>query len=378
MEHCDHIKSPMYPFIGVIEDINDPYKLYRVRVRCFSIHSPDKTAIPTNALPWAHTNTVEGLFHYKAGQWVVGFFLDGLESQQPYVLGIINGIPTSFPDMSTGFSDPSGLYPENINESTISRLARNENLQQSSVAYKRNNIVSNVVTGDGSVWSEPPTSYATSYPANKVIELSSGLCLEIDETLGSERVSIYHPKGSWIEMNPDGSVSHRAFGDRYKTVLGDEFVYIDGTVSVTIAGDSNIQVNGDSSISTAGDTNLRVGGNLNTSVEGDVNTFVTGAYNITAKNGFNFYSGTSYSLTTVSDINVKTGTSFYTSAGSNVTVKMGGNWSVDAGSYTVAQGNSVDAKDSLPTKNISEGIVGTSFVSPESNIVSPNRYGIGK
>ena len=40
-------------FVGVVEDRNDPEKIGRVKVRIYSIHTEDKTAIPTEELPWA-------------------------------------------------------------------------------------------------------------------------------------------------------------------------------------------------------------------------------------------------------------------------------------------------------------------------------------
>ena len=40
-------------WMGVVEDIMDPLKLGRVKVRCFDWHTPNKGAIPTSALPWA-------------------------------------------------------------------------------------------------------------------------------------------------------------------------------------------------------------------------------------------------------------------------------------------------------------------------------------
>ena len=41
-------------FTGVVEDINDPSEMGRVRVRCFGYHSADRNEIPTTSLPFAH------------------------------------------------------------------------------------------------------------------------------------------------------------------------------------------------------------------------------------------------------------------------------------------------------------------------------------
>ena len=38
---------------GVIEDINDPLKAGRVKVRIFGLHTDDTLLIPVESLPWA-------------------------------------------------------------------------------------------------------------------------------------------------------------------------------------------------------------------------------------------------------------------------------------------------------------------------------------
>ena len=109
-------------YMGVVEDRNDPLKLGRVRVRCYGIHSDSRSDIPTDKLPWATpimpytsastsgvgvspTGPVEGT-------WVFGLFLDGIEMQQPIVLGTMIGAPTDLPNKDVGFSDPDGIYPK--------------------------------------------------------------------------------------------------------------------------------------------------------------------------------------------------------------------------------------------------------------------------
>jgi hypothetical protein len=86
-------------FIGVVQDIADDRA--RVRVRIFGIHrTEDFERVPNDSLPWALVmypttggqtsggNVSHGL---KVGTWVVGFFVDGEDSQQPIVLGVVNG-----------------------------------------------------------------------------------------------------------------------------------------------------------------------------------------------------------------------------------------------------------------------------------------------
>lgn len=116
-------------FMGVVEDIDDPLKINRVRVRCIGFHSDNKSEVPTESLPWAPM--VSSTANMSApmlnqSDWVVGFFIDGETAQQPVVLGSITGIPTQPADPSKGFNDPDGEFPRNINLGTNSPLARGE------------------------------------------------------------------------------------------------------------------------------------------------------------------------------------------------------------------------------------------------------------
>lgn len=85
-------------FIGVVEDVNDPMRLGRVRVRIRGIHSSRTEDISTGDLPWAQTviptteGGVSGLGRNGAlaqGAEVFGIFLDGKFSQLPLVMGSI-------------------------------------------------------------------------------------------------------------------------------------------------------------------------------------------------------------------------------------------------------------------------------------------------
>jgi len=86
-------------FVGVVQQVGDDRS--RVRVRVFGVHrTTDLIKIPNDALPWAMVlypttggqtsggNVSHGL---TVGTWVVGFFSDGIDSQQPIVVGVING-----------------------------------------------------------------------------------------------------------------------------------------------------------------------------------------------------------------------------------------------------------------------------------------------
>lgn len=110
-------------FFGVIEDVNDPQGSGRVRVRCTSYHSPDRAEIPTNTLPWATcmlpttSASIAGIgvssTGLELGSWVVGFFRDGDEKQDPFIIGTFASANTGGTyDASSdfGFGDPHNTF----------------------------------------------------------------------------------------------------------------------------------------------------------------------------------------------------------------------------------------------------------------------------
>lgn len=86
-------------FVGVVKDVGDDRS--RVRVRIFGIHhTEDLERVSDGDLPWAlvlypttggQTSGGNASHNLTPGTWVVGFFADGTDSQQPVVLGVING-----------------------------------------------------------------------------------------------------------------------------------------------------------------------------------------------------------------------------------------------------------------------------------------------
>jgi hypothetical protein len=99
-------------WVGVVEDIFDPLKLGRVRVRAIGFYNPDRVKMPTETLPWATvikpTTGSVGTSRLELGDWVTGFFLDGLEGQRPTILGKYDGVYSQNPDLiSNRLLDPN-------------------------------------------------------------------------------------------------------------------------------------------------------------------------------------------------------------------------------------------------------------------------------
>jgi hypothetical protein len=101
-------------FYGVVEEINDPTKTGRVKVRIFGHHTDNLQELPTTGLPWAQTiqstSSSKTFIPPRLGDYVVGFFSDGLSAQAPVIIGVLPGLEAK-QDTSKGFSPQSKLKP---------------------------------------------------------------------------------------------------------------------------------------------------------------------------------------------------------------------------------------------------------------------------
>lgn len=282
-------------WVGVIEDRQDPQKAGRYRVRIIGAHTPNKSDLPTSQLPWAQPllASSDATPQLKEGDYVVGFYFDGVDSQVPVIMGALPGVPTERRPSTTGFSDPRTAgelqsspkhpssvtvangpatitegngqrNPQHLNESTLSRIARNEHISETAINLKRTSVTTAVPTAGGGTWSEPQTKYAASYPYNRVMETESGHVLEFDDTPGAERVHIYHRSGSFIEIHPDGTMVTRVHNSDYEVVLADKKIYVRGDVDITATGDIKMKAGGNIKMEAGGDIDLNATGQMKT------------------------------------------------------------------------------------------------------------------
>ena len=107
---------------GVVEDRQDPLQLGRCRVRILGWHPQARASVSISDLPWAYplspitSAAMNGIGHAPVGPvegtWVMGFFRDGENAQEPVMLGTLGGIPEEEPCLrGLGFFDPNGKYP---------------------------------------------------------------------------------------------------------------------------------------------------------------------------------------------------------------------------------------------------------------------------
>ena len=136
------------------------------------------------------------------GTWVVGFFMDAEDKQQPVVIGTLPGVPDEKPGTSKGFYDPNGVYPKTdfLDESDVNRLAQDEKITTIVPDKSVDRSLGDRNCTDG-FWDEPETTYDAKYPKNHVFESESGHIVEYDDTSGAERIHEYHKVLEHLEID---------------------------------------------------------------------------------------------------------------------------------------------------------------------------------
>lgn len=220
-------------FFGVVEDVEDPLQVGRVRVRCYGFHSPSENVLPKEDLPWAHVimPVTSASFQEKGtsptflreGTTIFGFFADGQEAQMPIVMGTLPGIPQPNAD----FVDSSNISQENHD---VNKLARGINKLASIKAE----------VGLDEEFEIPPNStFGAQYPFNKVFESERGHVIEVDDTPGAERIHIFHNAGHYTEM-VGGLRTDKVNGDHIEISMRDRYIKVRGNMAIVVDGTSSI------------------------------------------------------------------------------------------------------------------------------------------
>ena len=378
-------------FVGVVEDRQDPKTLGRLRVRCLGYHTEDLIKLPTSDLPWAHvmnpitSATVSGLGQSPLGAvegtWVVGFFQDGGDAQQPIVIGTLPGVPSTLPTKGNnkGFQDEVHANYPKYTETDVNRLAvndsdnphmsltirqadREQNIGRADfnpIDIRRANLTPATLEGDdGTNFSEPTAPYNAEYPHNHVYESEGGHIREIDDTPSHERIHERHASGSGYEIGPDGTKVTRVKNDNYDLITGDHFAHIKGNHSTTVDGGVRVFVNADASSDDQNYT-IEVGNNANVNIQvnkGDVNV-----------------------VTTEGDINLKSGrninmqTNGFRLQAQTVDISVSGQWTETTKDKTESTTEHLmDAKNQTITATSTVLIDGSSSVDIDGGIIELN------
>lgn len=232
-------------WVGKIVDNRDDKKLGRLKVRVYGYYQDD---IPDDDLPWATVmSPIQSSSYQKVGisptgiqvgATVIGFFFDGETAQCPVIMGTLYGIGDVHP-LATG--EGGHKKPSYADEA-------------------------------------PSTKYAAKYPHNHVISGEGGVIIEMDNTPGSERYSLEHPKGTWSEIQPDGTVVNQCAKNSYRVVNQNDNHFVNGNAKIIIKGNVKIEIQGNVDTSISGNMVTRVSGNHTLEVGGN-NTLSVGGNN---------------------------------------------------------------------------------------------------
>ncbi len=225
---------------------------------------------------------------------------------------------------SVGFTDPNGKYPLQgyLKEPDTNRLARSI-VTATSVEYKDATRLIGAPTTDGDTWDQPPVPYSSVYPFNHVFESESGHVQEFDDTPDYERINIMHRKGTFLEIDPNGTQVNRIVGDNYSITDRNGFVYAQGDLSITVIGNIKIFCESDANIEVYGDTTAVLHGNLNVGVADDVNVAVGGSVDMLVEGNMTSQIKGNYSMNVEGNYSMKVNGSAKTNASSTTTETAG-------------------------------------------------------
>jgi len=317
-------------FVGVVEDRNDPDALGRVRVRCVGFHTEDISALPTTDLPWAHVMhpvtdpSMHGMGNSPSflveGSYVIGFFRDAHDKQQPIIIGSLPGNPESAADPREGFNDPRGInaiqdqykgdpkfgpYPvdgvtytmssgHRLGEPDTNRLAQGENSENHASLINRREMrlrgnpdFSTHEDGDEHEYPEEHSGVPTATKPNlsAVSDVAEeeergffeepqpkGIAKDADPYISAQYPynHVHESESGHIHEIDDSPGAERLF-TLHKSGTFEE-IHPDGSKVVKVIGD-NYEI-------IAGGSNVYVSGNVNLTIEGTVREYIKGNYHL--------------------------------------------------------------------------------------------------
>ncbi len=320
----------MMHFVGVVEDAHDKTNSGRVRVRAFGVHPPRDSkdaqdSVPTEHLPWA--TVLDGTYGVSpvvpsVGDWVFGFFIDGREAQQPMIMGRLPGINLQFASGTGQEGEDGYLPPESIHnfgapslhryntgeEMIIGQTLTQRALQESGITQ----ALSEETFDEPSIYM-PETNYNNRVFASKngdnFIVMGDGA-----ESESSDYILMSHSSGSVFQIDANGTIFVKSFGDQYNTTDGVLSNYVTGSSHTNIQEDYTLKVE-------HGSGKIFINGDLDIECEN---------FNVTARTNMNLTAGVKTNisaagisvLATDDDINVVSAGSTKMKAG-NATNKSG-------------------------------------------------------
>lgn len=318
----------MLHFVGIVEDIYDKTNAGRVRVRAFGIHPPRVTNdvednVPTKDLPWA--TVLDGTYGVSPvipaiGDWVFGFFVDGREAQQPMIIGRLPGMHLNLPGGSGEAGADNYLPPESIHRFGTPELHRyqgGEDMDKGQTLVQAASVNEGITQAlSEETFDEPLIAMPENNYNNRLIKSKSGdnfiVIGDGEENESSDYILMSHSSGSVFQIDPNGTIFIKSFGDQYNTTEGVSSTFVKGSSHTNIqedyslkveTGSGKVYINGDLDIecenfnvTARANMNLNAGVKLNMSGSGISALATSDDINMSAKGSTKFKTGDSETL----------------------------------------------------------------------------------
>lgn len=294
-------------FVARVSDIKDPEYLGRVRIRVLHNQTGElgkvkdgSKGVSNENLLWAWplsgvqsaslswTKMVEkevGLEEFDTPDWidavgisptgiavgtyVFGFYLDGHEQNIPIIFGtyhkksIVPEPPSDDPSVNSMLQLKEPENPKYYSD--VAGLARGEEGEGGQTLPKEPYTRAENLLDT----SEPASAYKTEYPYNLTYTTKSGHAIELDDTVGHERIHVWHQSGSYEEIAngpPDDGKSFE--GRRVKKTVGDDYEIVLEDKNVLIKKNLNKEVGNNVTVSIGEDGIITIGGKLRIDAQG--------------------------------------------------------------------------------------------------------------
>lgn len=276
-----------------------------------------------------------------------------------------------------GFRDPEGKYPLRnlLDEPDTNRLARGI-IKETAVDFKDQTRTTSIeAANDGSTWEQPLAPFGGEYPYAKVYESEAGHLSIFDDTPGHEMISLYHRKGTFLDVDANGTQVNKIVGDGYTIIDRNGMIYIAGKANITVGnsvniyvmGNADIEVNGVTNANFHGDVNLGCARDVNWAIGGDLNLKVDGEFNTTVVGNINTASDAAIDTQAKSSIYTQSDASIKTQAKADLSFKADGNQVTDikgdvslkatggiatqtSGAYSLKSAENIDIKSDAQTR----------------------------
>lgn len=192
-------------------------------------------------------------------------------------------------------------------------------------------------------WKTPPDARETGgeYPNYYIKKTRSGHVLMMDDSKGSEHITLQHRSGSMVQFTPDGKIVFTSQNGQYNVVFGENRMLVTGAYDVTVEGSGSLSVDKDYDVTVKGNYNMVVHGDMNMTVK-NMNQTIRGNMDMTAKDMTMKMEGSSeissHGITTISSdaglTLASTGDSIAMGAKNKIAVKAGSDFLLQAGGAT--------------------------------------------